>query len=94
MYIEGLIEVQHYQMDEDGMEGVQLKYKYLNNYGASVVRHSFSYGGKAGLWELAVLDYTVEPNGEMCYHTPITQDVIGYLDEEKASNLLKEIQAL
>jgi len=29
--------------------GVQKIYRYKNNYGASVVRHSFSYGNKEGL---------------------------------------------
>lgn len=34
-----------------------------------------SYGGDSGLLELAVLRH-----GRLCYDTPITNDVIGYLD--------------
>ena len=32
--------------------GVQHVYSFSNGYGASVVKHDFSYGGKQGLWEL------------------------------------------
>ena len=40
--------------------GEQRVYKFDNGYGASVIRHQYSYGGDKGLWELAVLK-----NGEL-----------------------------
>jgi hypothetical protein len=52
--------------------------------------HNGSYGGDKGLWELAVLDEA----GDLCYHTPVTQDVIGYLNDTKLHDILKEIQEL
>jgi len=61
-----------------------------NGYGASVVSHQFSYGGKDGLFELAVLD----KNGKLTYDTPITDDVIGYLTPEKVTEILIQIQDL
>jgi hypothetical protein len=61
-----------------------------NGYGASVVSHQFSYGGKDGLFELAVLD----KNGKLTYDTPITSDVIGYLTPEKVTEILFQIQDL
>lgn len=70
--------------------GVQHEYKFPNGYGASVVRHKFSYGGDEGLWELAVLDR----NGVLTYDTPITEDVIGYLTEEQVDAFLMLIEAL
>ena len=70
--------------------GVQHIYKFPNGYGASVVKHSYSYGGKDGLWELAVLD----SDGALCYHTPITQDVIGYLAWPNVEGILQEIKEL
>jgi hypothetical protein len=60
-----------------------------NGYGASVVSHNFSYGGKEGLYELAVLK-----DNDICYDTPITNDVIGYLTEEDVTDILIQIQSL
>ena len=71
-------------------EGVAGKIMFENGYGASVVRHSGSYGGSRGLYELAVLDN----NGKLTYDTPITEDVIGYLSSEKVTDYLIQIQYL
>lgn len=38
--------------------GIQRVYKFSNGFGASVVKHEFSYGGRKGLWELAVIKFT------------------------------------
>ena len=70
--------------------GVQRVYKFPNGYGASVIRHKGSYGFKSGLWELAVLD----SSGDLCYSTPITNDVIGYLTDEEVILKLNEIRGL
>jgi hypothetical protein len=70
--------------------GTQRVYKFPNGYGASVIRHQGSYGFKSGLWELAVLD----SSGHLCYSTPITNDVIGYLTDEEVILKLNEIRGL
>ena len=36
-------------------DGVICRVHFENGYGVSVVRHQHSYGGKQGLYELAVL---------------------------------------
>ena len=74
--------------------GVQHKYAFSNGYGASVVKHDFSYGGKNGLWELAVLDFSVDSEGELCYTSGITDDVIGHLSWNNVEKYLGEIQQL
>ncbi len=61
-----------------------------NGYGVSVVKGPYSYGGKLGLYELAVLD----GDGYVCYDTPITSDVIGFLKPEDVSKYMIEIQEL
>lgn len=70
--------------------GVQHEYKFPNGYGASVVRHDFSFGRESGLWELAVLGQ----DGRLTYETPITDDVIGYLSEADVNEHLAAIAAL
>lgn len=63
--------------------------QFDNGYGVSVIRTDFSYGGREGLWELAVLQ-----GGEVCYNTPITMDVEGWLCEEEVTELMTQVQAL
>lgn len=70
--------------------GDQWTFKFANGYGASVVRHSFSYGSEDGLWELAVLG----TDGRLTYETPITDDVIGWQSDDDIVRLLGEIEAL
>jgi len=70
--------------------GIQCRIQFENGFGASVIRHEHTYGGKDGLYELAVLD----SEGEITYDTPVTDDVVGYLNEEGVTELLKEIQLL
>lgn len=55
----------------------------------SVIRSSMSYGGAEGLFELAMLR-----NDKCCYDTPITDDVIGWLDEEGVLNILEDVQRI
>lgn len=73
--------------------GIQKLFKFENGFGASVVKHDFSYGGKAGKWELAVIKWDGE-NFQLSYETHITNDVIGYLNWEDVEGLLVEISTL
>jgi hypothetical protein len=71
------------------MGGDQYTFSFENGYGASVIRNSMSYGHEDGKWELAVLQ------GEaITYDTPLTDDVIGWLDEAEVGEKLTEIEAL
>ena len=74
--------------------GVQKQYKFDNGYGASVVKHEFSYGNKNGLWELAVLKWVDGDDYELDLSTEISDDVIGYLTEEEVEELLVRIESL
>jgi len=69
--------------------GDHWRFEFPNGYGASVIRHAYSYGGPAGLWEIGV---TVD--GLLTYDTPITDDVIGRLDEDEVAETLDAIAAL
>lgn len=71
--------------------GIQAVVRFSNGYGASVVNHSFSYGV-----ELAVLNFnSADPwDFNLDYSTPVTDDVIGYLDENTLRATLAQIEAL
>lgn len=79
-------------------DGIQRLYRFENGYGASLVRHSGSYGGSKGLWEIAVIkwidQYEFGFPWDLCYSTPITSDVIGYLKEGQVNTTLSFIEKL
>jgi len=62
---------------------------FPNGFGASVVRHSFTRGNRLGLFEVAVLR-----GQDICYDTPLTQDVIGHQSWDQVCAVLDEIKAL
>jgi hypothetical protein len=72
------------------MVGKKARMAFENGYGVSVVSHTYSYGGKDGLFEIAVLD----KDGDLTYDTPVTNDVIGYLTEEDVTDVMKQVQEL
>jgi hypothetical protein len=75
--------------NRDG-ERYQVKYRFPNGYGASVVRGKYTYGGDEGFYKLAVLD----EGDDIAYDTPITSDVLGWLDEAAVDDALAQIAAL
>lgn len=70
--------------------GYAYEFKFDNGYGASVIKHDYSYGGKSDLFELAVLDSAKK----IIYNTDITDDVIGWLTNEDVLDLLEQIKNL
>lgn len=72
----------------------QWEFKFDNGYGASVIKHFGSYGFEDDLFELAVIKYTKGNEWELCYSTPITNDVIGYLSNNDVLRYLYKIQRL
>lgn len=73
--------------------GIQMLFRFPNGLGASIVRHSMSYGGREGLFELAVIKWSGD-DFELDYTTPITNDVLGWLTPEDAAQVLKKIKNL
>ena len=73
-----------------GVNGYKKVYQFSNGFGASVICSDFSYGGRNGLFEVAVLDR----DGNISYDTPITADVIGWLTFSDVAELLHKIENL
>ena len=61
---------------------------YPNGYGVSVICNEYSYG-----LELAVLKGT-EESAEICYDTPITDDVCGHLTLDQLNEIKEQVKAL
>lgn len=70
------------------------RFKFDNDYGASVVKHFGSYGYEEDLFELAVLKYNKNGESHLCYDTEITNDVEGYLTNDDVLKLLNKIKQL
>lgn len=81
-------------VNRDIFEGIQYLFRFDNNYGASVVKHKYSYGSDKDLWELAVIKFIRDDTWYLNYDTDITDDVIGYLTDENVRDLLKKIKEL
>jgi hypothetical protein len=78
-------------LDSEFLVGKACRIQFDNGWGASVVCHNYSYGGKDGLYEVGVLAST----GELHYINPVADgDVRGYLSEEEVSEVLIQIQEL
>ena len=68
---------------------------YDNNYGVSVVRGPYTFGGDKGLYELAIIYMAPEDKeSRICYDTPITNDVMGHLAPEDVTEIMKQVSEL
>lgn len=67
--------------------------RYNNGFGASIVCHPGSYGFEDGLYELAVIKWKND-KFHLTYDTPITDDVLGFLEPEDVIKICKKIKAL
>lgn len=63
---------------------------FPNGRGVSIIRNAYSYGGRSGLFEVAVLDST----GELDYSTPVTNDVLGWLTPTEVFDTMVKVRDL
>lgn len=63
--------------------------KFDNGYSASIVCNHMSYGHESGLFEVAVLK-----GNDICYDTPVTNDVVGFCDFAEVVEVLEKIKNL
>lgn len=75
-------------------DGVQYIFKFNNGFGASVVKSIGTYGHAQDLWELAVIRIKDDYTFDLVYDTDVTDDVIGYLTDDKVNELLDRIKNL
>lgn len=75
--------------EQPRLDGVQRLYRFDNDYGASVVLSSDSYG-----IELGVIHWKGDEAFNLVYNTPVTSDVIGWLEPGDLDGILERIEAL
>jgi hypothetical protein len=68
--------------------GSTIQIEFPSGWGVSITKNSGSYGHEDGLWELAVLK-----DGELNYENPITDDVLGYLTDEKVAEYIEQVKS-
>jgi len=69
--------------------GIRAEVHFNNGYGASIVSGSIFFTCDNKPYELAVIK-----DDALCYDTPITDDVLGYLTVDDVERVLDEIAAL
>jgi hypothetical protein len=74
-------------------DGVHATHFFENGYGVSVVSFPGSYGWEENLYEVAVIKGNKD-DYELCYDTPVTDDVLGHRDEQDVENIMEEVASL
>ena len=82
-----------YGPDDKSVTSIQYIYRFPNGYGASVVKHSGSYGHALDLWELSVTTWS-DDGDHLNYSTPIADDVLGNLTGVTVCDILGKIICL
>ena len=81
-----------FETDELGEHAFHI---FDNHYGVSVVRGPYTYGGRDGLYELAVVYMAPEDKeSQLVYDTPITNDVMGHLTPDNITDVMAQVEAL
>lgn len=76
-----------YIKEQNDLGYPQTIYKFPNGYGASAIKFNYVYFGI----EIAVLIFDEDGNFNIDYGTPLTNDVIGGLNEESRDSVLQQI---
>jgi len=67
----------------------QAEMKFDNGYGVSVITGKGAYSTETQPYEVAILF-----NDSICYSTSLTDDVLGYQDEDMVTEIMKRVQEL
>lgn len=74
---------------EEYAKSKQAKMDFENGYGISVLFGSIFYSNGIDTYEVGILK-----DGSLCYDTPITNDVIGYITADEVTDIMRKIQEL
>jgi hypothetical protein len=84
------------EFEADDMNGIRAFMLFDNNYGVSVIRNPYSYGGRDGLYELVVVHMSPDMSeSKLDYDNPVANgDVRGHLTPEDVTQLMEEVVLL
>lgn len=88
-YIKLMTEMSEKFTESNIFGGIRYVADFDNKYSISIIKHSDSYGREEDKWEIAVLH-----NGELCYDTPVTDDVVGWLTDEEVIEYFFKVKFL
>jgi len=72
-------------------KGMQIMFRFDNNYGISLVSNGFSYGNSSDEFEIAVIKFDGDNNFKICYSTDITDDVLGYQTKDDVIEVIEKV---
>lgn len=84
----------HYVVHGPKLDGVQYIFRFDNDYGASVIKWTYTFGYESDLWELGVLHFDKDGDYNLSFDSPIADDVIGHLTDTEVRELLGRIRDL
>lgn len=70
------------------------KIHFKNCYGLSIIKNEVSRGHENDLWEAAILSRGKNGDWKLDYTTPITDGVMGYLNDNDIMDLIDVVKAL
>lgn len=73
--------------------GVYMRVFFASGFGVSVIQSPLSYGGSCDKYELAVIEGN-PVNWHITYDTHITNDVLGWLDEDQVIGYMRQVSKL
>lgn len=85
-------EFKQYLVDEEHDWGHHYIFRFPNNYGASVIKNSGSYGNEQDLWEMALIFFDEDGDWHLTYEKDFDDDVKGYLTDDNVIELLEKIK--
>jgi hypothetical protein len=73
--------------------GMGVLFRFDNEYGISLVCHSFSYSNKNDEFEIAVIKFNSKDNNDwdIVYDTEVTNDVLGYQSKEEVIEIIQKV---
>lgn len=89
VYVDALKEISVKYEEGKRLGGFYYYVEFPNGYGIDITKHNGTYGREEDKWEIAVMK-----DGDCCYDTHITDDVIGWLTDAEALHYAIEVMKL